>query len=169
MGASDCYLNNLSFALTLADWISLIGIIINSILAYWIVRTIQNKLTNKRVLKDHFISEIKEIRGEYKEFLNNLYSSKIHSGKVIPWFKLMNIKVDNILDLAVRRYRLDNKALNPYQNQLRDLITDNVDFINQFGLDVPLNLSQDSKNQLIRFQQQHNHLFNEIIIKINDA
>ena len=61
---------------SISDWISIIGIIINSSLSIWLVITIQNRLTNKRVLKDHFITEIKDIRSEYKIFLNNLYSKQ---------------------------------------------------------------------------------------------
>ncbi|MDR2684961.1 MAG: hypothetical protein LBB53_06235 [Prevotellaceae bacterium] len=45
MGAACCINFDIS------DYISIVGIVVNSILAVWIVRTIQNKLTNKRVLK----------------------------------------------------------------------------------------------------------------------
>jgi hypothetical protein len=150
-----------------ADWISIVGIVVNSVLAWWIVRTIQNRLTNKRVLKDHFIGEIKEVRAEYKNFLNNLYANKAAVSSVIPWFKLMNIKVADLMELINKKYLVEKSKLNPYQTTLRELITENEDFIKYFKEEV-VEFSENSKQQIIIFQQTHNHLFNEIIMLIND-
>lgn len=152
----------------IANWIDLIGIIVNAGLAYWVVRTIQNKLTNKRVLKDHFINEIKDIRTEYKNCLNNLYSNKSHPQRIIPWFKLMNIRVSDLLMLINQKYKINLKTLDPYQNELRELVTNNQDFIHQFKKDK-ITFSETSRSELLKFQQTHNKLFNEIIIDINDS
>lgn len=167
MGTSCCCLN---FFCTLeaADWIALFGVIVNAVLAFWIVKTIQNKLTNKRVLKDHFINEIKDIRNEYKTCLNNLYSNTTHPQRVIPWFKLMNIKVDDIMSITHLKYSIDKEKLKPYQIELQELITNNEDFMAQYNGEKVV-FSQTSRTQLIKFQQSHNQLFNEIIIAINDA
>lgn len=151
-----------------ADWIALFGVIVNAGLAYWIVRTIQNKLTNKRVLKDHFINEIKEIRNEYKTCLNNLYSNCTHPHRVIPWFKLMNIKVDDLMIIIQKKYFINRDILKPYQIELQELITNNEDFMAQYNAEKVV-FSQNSRTQLIKFQQLHNQVFNEIIIIINDA
>lgn len=156
--------------LTTTNWISILGIIVNSGLAIWIVRTIQNKLTNKRTLKDHFINEVKDIRNEYKTCLSNLYSNQTKPKKVIPWFKLMNIKVDDLMLLISTKYKkVERNFLNPYQIEIRELITENDDFISKFESDDTLNFSENSKSQIIIFQQKHNHLFNDVIILINDA
>ncbi|OFX31046.1 MAG: hypothetical protein A2X08_18270 [Bacteroidetes bacterium GWA2_32_17] len=169
MGTSCCCINPFD-SFTNANWIALVGIAVNAILAFWIVRTIQNKLTNKRVLKDHFINEVKEIRNDYKNCLNNLYLNQTNAKIVIPWFKLINIKIDDLMILISQKYKkIDQKALNPYQNELRELITENEDFIKQYESGKQVNFSEISRNQFIKFQQKHNHLFNDIIIKINDA
>lgn len=153
--------------ISISDWISIAAIIINAVLAWLIVRTIQNKLTNKRVLKDHFICEVKELRLEYKAFLSNLYENKAIPSTVIPWFKLMNIKVNDLMELLQQTYKIDKEILLPYQNDLRELITENEDFINCFKLDK-VNFSDKSRQKIIQFQQKHNHLFNEVIILINN-
>lgn len=150
-----------------SNWIDLIGIIVNAGLAYWIVKTIQNKLTNKRVLKDHFINEIKDIRNDFKNCLNNLYSNKTNPHRIIPWFKLMNIRVNDLMTLMNDKYKIDEKKLDPYQNELRELITNNNDFINHYKKDKVI-FSEESRIQFIKFQQTHNQIFNEIIIEIND-
>lgn len=152
---------------SISDWISIIGIIINSSLFIWLVITIQNRLTNKRVLKDHFITEIKDIRSEYKIFLNNLYSNNTRVKSVIPWFKLMNIKVIDIMRTINEIYKIDENILNPYQNELRELITENEDFISSFNLEQNIIFSDNSKTKIIEFQQKNNSLFNRLIIEIN--
>lgn len=160
---TECFLERFS----ISDWISIIGIIINSSLSIWLVITIQNRLTNKRVLKDHFITEIKDIRSEYKIFLNNLYSNNIRVKSVIPWFKLMNIKVIDIMRTINEIYKIDENILNPYQNELRELITENEDFISSFSLEQNIIFSDSSRTKIIEFQQKNNSLFNKLIIKIN--
>jgi len=167
MGTTCCCINFFS-SLEAADWIALFGVLVNAGLAYWIVRTIQNKLTNKRVLKDHFINEMKEIRNDYKTCLNNLYSNNTHPHRVIPWFKLMNIKVDDLMSIIHTKYCIDKDKLKPYQIELQELITNNEDFMAQYNGEKVV-FSQTSRTQLIKFQQSHNQLFNEIIITINDA
>ena len=168
MGTTCCCLSPLC-SLEPSDWIDLLGIIVNAGLAFWIVKTIQSRLTNKRVLKDHFINEIKEIRNEYRTCLNNLYSNSSHPKRVIPWFKLMNIKVTDVMSIVNTKYKVEKEKLNPYQRDLQELITNNEDFMNQYKNDKPLVFSEDSKSLFVKFQQQHNQLFNYIIIKINDS
>ena len=169
MGTTCCCCVDFFSSMEAAEWIALFGVVVNGALAYWIVRTIQNKLTNKRVLKDHFIEEIKEIRNEYRAYLSALYSNNTHSHLAIPWFKLMNIKVGDLISIIHTKYRVDKDKLKPYQIELRDLITDNEDFKNQYKNNEKTVFSEASRTELIKFQQSHNQLFNEIIITINDA
>jgi len=165
MGTTCCYLNPFS-SLTATDWIALFGVIVNAGLAYWIVRTIQNKLTNKRVLKDHFISEIKEIRSEYKTCLHNLYTNNTHPHRVIPWFKLMNIKVDDLIAIIYTKYKIDKEKLKPYQRELQELITNNTEFNSQFN-NEKISFSEPSKSQFIKFQSDKTALQNIFTDKLN--
>lgn len=150
------------------NYIDIIAIIVNVILTIWIVIVLQNRSNNKRILKDHYINEIKELKNDYKSFLTNLYNCKVSPKNIIPWFKLMNIKVTDIMEEINCIYKIDKDKLNPYQNELRDLLTDNEDFNNQFN-NEKLDLSTISKNSLIKFQQDRNKLFNQIILKINNS
>lgn len=168
MGRTTRYFLNFFCSLEAADWISLFGVIVNAGLAYWIVRTIQNRLTNKRVLKDHFINEVKEIRNDYKVCLNNLYSNTTHPHRIIPWFKLMNIKIEDLMTIVNSKYCIDKNKLKPYQVELQELITNNSDFIMHYNNEKVV-FTEISRSQFIRFQQLHNQIFNDIIIKINDA
>ena len=46
---------NFNFDISFSELIDILSIVVNSFLAIWIVKTIQNKINNKIVLKDHFI------------------------------------------------------------------------------------------------------------------
>lgn len=151
------------------DWIEIISILINSLLAIWIVRTVQNKLTNKRVLKDHLINEIKDIRVEYQSILNKLYKNELKPQSIPPWFKLMNIKLNDLLNVTNAKYKIDQHFMNPYQLGLRDLVTQLPEFEKNYQKNLPIKLSVNSQNQILQFQQKNSKLFNNLIIKINDS
>lgn len=154
--------------LSFSDYLDIFSLIINSFLAIWIVYIIQNNLNNKRILKDHFINEIKELRKEYKNFLNSLYLGKLKPKEVIPWFKLMNIKSKNLLFLLNKKYKVDKNALHPYQIHLRKIVTEFSEFDENFKTNREFKLSEESKNELIIFQQDYNGIFNSLIMDIND-
>ena len=41
--------------------------------------------------------------------------------------------------------------------------------MDQFKSDKPVEFTDSSKVQFIKFQQEHNQIFNDLIIKVNDA
>lgn len=164
-----CYCLNILCTLSTSDWVNIFGFAVNAGLAIWIVRTIQDNQNNRRVLKDHFICEVKELRNAYKDCLNNLHGGKTLPHAVTPWFKLMNIKVNDLMVILNSKYRIQIDKLLPYQAVLPELVTDSDDFIKQFKSDKPVKFSEETKKALIKFQQEHNQLFNDLIILINDA
>ncbi|PBQ30548.1 hypothetical protein CNR22_01770 [Sphingobacteriaceae bacterium] len=169
MGIACCCVENPTFCgLEASDWINIIGVLVNAGLGLWVVLTIQSRATNRRILKDHFISEVKNIRDEYKEFLSKLYGNSIAPKTVVPWFKLMNVKAADLLNLLDQRYSIHKKMLDAYQVELRELITNSPEFNAQFN-NTRLELSVDLQNKVIRFQQNSSYVFNHIITKINDA
>lgn len=155
--------------LSTGDFIAILSLCLNLGFGIWVVYVLQNNLSNRRVLKDHFISEVKELRKEYISYLNILYLDKAKTKSVLPWFKLMNVKTENLMNILSHKYKTDSDLLNPYQNDLRDLVTDNPDFISQFSSTETVTFSNISKNTFIEFQTTHSHLFNDLIISINDA
>lgn len=154
--------------LSVGDIISIAGIIINSTLAIWVVKTLQNNLANKRYLKDHLIEEVKELRLDYRVFLNDLNSGKLKPKQITPWFKLMNIKVQDTMELLHTKYKIDNTQLNPYQIELRNIVTEQEEFNENYKTNKSINLKESSKRELITFQQVNSSKFNKLIIEINE-
>ncbi len=157
----------------MASWladnsIEIIGILANAFLAIWIVNTVQNKITNDRYLKDHLIGEVKDIRSDYREFLSNLTKGEIKPKNVPPWFKVMNIKMEHLLEIISLKYNVDESILDPYRHELLKLITEFDEFEAHYKSNTPIKIRQESLSTLLIFQQKYNHLFNHLIIHIND-
>lgn len=152
-----------------SDWIALFSIVINSLLAIWIVKAVQIKLTNKRVLKDHLISEIKDIRIDYRNMFEQLSNNKLRPKTIVPWFKLMNIKTKDLLSIAKDKYNIRQDTLEPYQIELRETITELEEFVGSYKKNSKICLSQTSHGIITKFQQQNNHVFNKLIIAVNDS
>lgn len=161
-----CY-HSLNYLET-GDIISIIGVLVNSFLAIWIVKTLQNNLANKRYLKDHLIQEIKDLRNEYKKFLSELYLGKLKPKQILPWFKLMNIKIQDIMELINQKYDLDKDTLRNYQVELRNIVTEQDEFNENFKDNLCFVPKESSLNDLLKFQQKNNSKFNQLIIDIND-
>lgn len=160
--------------LTCSSWFSqhileIVGMLVNSALAIWIVRTLQKNLADKRVLKDHFIIEIKEIRKLYENIVFDLNRSASKPKDLIPLFKLYSVQTKSLMTLVYDAYEIDPYLLKPYQIELRELVTEMSEFIEGFQDNVVLNLGATSRNQLMVFHQKNQCLFNEIIILINRA
>jgi len=153
---------------TLTEWIAIFAILANAIMAYWIVQTIQKNINNRRVLKDHFISEIKEIRTDYYKWLEYFYSKKFSPREVIPIFKLLSIKVNNCLDVVGETYSIEENCLSPFVLDLPEIITESEAFTSNFSKNTSTTLDNEARHKLIKFQQEHNKVFNKIIVGINN-
>lgn len=149
--------------------IDAIAIIVNSGLAIWIVKTIQNKLTNKRVLKDHFISEIKDLRYDYNEYIKSAYSGDLLPKSITRWFKIKNIKKNHLVGHLNRLYSVSASDLNTFHKELRELITNSPEYIANFRDNSPLVFTVITKIKIDKLQTKYFDVFNKIIIDINDS
>lgn len=152
-----------------SNFIDFLAIVVNSILAIWIVKTIQNKLTNKRVLKDHFISEIKDVRTEYNDYMKDIYADRIVPQETLRWFKLLNVKRIHLMSDITSIYKVTFLEWNNFHTDLRELVTNCPEFNANFRSNSAITFSLATKRKLDIIQRQYNGIFNKLIIGINDA
>ncbi|WP_071146173.1 hypothetical protein [Bacteroides ihuae] len=152
-----------------SEWIDLFGIIITALLSWWIVNTIQKRIDNQRTLKDHLISEILSIRTDYRLMLIDIKTGESHPKYLKIKLKDLNIKTTDIMKIVSNKYRIDNKYLKHYQHDLNWLITDNEEYVNSFKTDSKIILSQESMIHFLIFEANNDHLFNDLIVRINDS
>lgn len=152
----------------ISDWINIVSIIVNIGLTLFIVRSVQNKQNNTRVLKDFMISEVKEIKANYKELFKKIQHDKIQPSLIIPWFKSSNGNVNDTMRILNDKFGIEKNKLKPFQFELNKLITDNDDYTSQFNTNY-VTFSQKSKDIFSAFENKYNKLFTELIISINEA
>lgn len=148
------------------EWISIIDIttfIAGTVVGWYIHR----RITNGRLQKEHLAKEIKNIQKEYAATLNDLFTDSFRPQTALIWFRLINIQVRNIMKQLKEDYGIDADKLSPYQQDLRELITNSPEFNTQYTAIGMLKISERLRGELLSFQSAHSHLFNEIIRDIN--
>jgi uncharacterized protein YneF (UPF0154 family) len=163
MGRSCCI--NFFCDFKVSDWIAIIGILINGMLGVAIVIFLQSKLTNKRLLKDHFINEVKDLRKEYAIYFKTL--SGISPKEVVSILKSINRKGSDLVAILNKKYKIDEKVFTPFHIELSDILTEDPEFIKNYH-EKNIVLSAEGSRSLRKFQNENSGLFNAIIIGIND-
>lgn len=147
--------------------VNLLGIFVNVSFGIWIVKALQSRLNNERVIKDHFINEVKDLRVEYKSFLSAIYSGTKQHGQIIPTFRLLGIKLSDLMAILENQFEIDKDFLNPYTWELNTIVTDDATFISIREENKNYKPTPETCQKLMKFQGDNSHLFNELIIQIN--
>jgi hypothetical protein len=160
----------------ISDYIALVGVIVNvigivvsSYLAWWIVYTIQKKIDNQRTYKDYLIEEVKELKKIYIDYLKTLENG-IPPKKIPIWFKstgyIKNHIVNEINEFVDEGELLTSK-LNSYHIDLVYLITDHESYKMAYNEDA-FSLKGDLLHKVIEFQGKDKSIFSNLIKAINN-
>ena len=149
--------------------VSICGIIVNSILAWWIVSSIQKRQNNERVIKDHFIEEIKELRSNCRAFLSSIYKGEKKYHEIIPTLRLLGMKASHILTALSYGFNIDKDYLNSYIVEMNKVITDDENYIKCLNSSQQIELTQLSLDKLMKFHAAHQSKFNDLILTLNEA
>lgn len=150
-------------------WTGIIGTLVSLVFGLWIAISLQKKLTSKRVIKDHLINEVRTLNDFYFHFLNDLVEDKRNVKGLISLFKTMSIKISKLMDIIHKHYEIDQSFLSTYQIGLRNIILGCPEYESGYETGGVLILTQDTINELMTFRQRNEHLFNELILKINSS
>jgi hypothetical protein len=165
MGATFCVGSFWTF--DMSNLIDLLGMVVNVLLTIWIVTTIQDRQSNRRVLKDHYIERLIRIQSDYEIFFSRAYAGELVPAETLHWFKLENIRINNLLKFLCTNYQIDHHHLHPYQIDLNRIIVDDPAFTASYNTNNRIIFSGNSKQKLMKFQESNESLFLEMIEKIN--
>ena len=168
MGTPCCCMTFDQWISIIGLFLSLLGIIVSALIAVWVVKVIQNRLTDTRVIKDYFIDEIRDIRNQYRSFINELMKGAVETRTIVSTCKLLNIRTSDLMQSACSKFKLEEKAFSDYHYDLLSFITDCDSVITSYKNDEKAVLTQVEKVELISIQQKYAHLFNDVILRIND-
>jgi len=164
-----CNWINQNNADTFSAWLGVVSFISSIIFGIWIATSLQDKQQSKRAMKDHFISEINSLNNFYFNFMNEILSDRANIKSLIPMFKTMNIKISKIMQILNERYAIDTTTLSTYQIGLRNTVLDSNVYIDGFRAGGLLIIDSQLTSEILMFRQRNEHLFNELILRINDS
>jgi hypothetical protein len=163
MGTTTCIAG-----LTLSDWVNIACMLFSSVLALLLIYVVQARQTDIRCQKNESIENVKKIRQEYHDWLHELRKESTKNASVLRWFKHMAVKVGHYMKEFNQEYAVPIDMLEPYTTTLLMEIVDSHDFMVQYPSGV-FRPGDELHDKLLRFQEKHGHLFQDLIRLINKA
>lgn len=150
--------------------VNLLGILVNAILAVYIVKSIQKGVENERSIKDHFFDEIKDLRSDYKSFLNAAYTGKLTNTEIVARLKLLGIKSSDLMNHLHFTCSVDKNYLSQYHIDLNKIITEDSIFIQFFNQPTQrITFTPVTLDKILKFQHKYQNRFNVLILTVNGA
>lgn len=150
-----------------SDIISIADIVINAILAITIIVIIERKMTTKRVLKDYFINEIKNIQEEYSFFIQDIITGKQNAKSLLPWFKIMNMRISRLEETFQKELKI-KPSIYSLSTEIQISITETDEFNDSFKEDK-LSPSENLKTLIYEMQKKIFEEFVNKVVEINKS
>lgn len=149
--------------LDFGNFIDIAAIIVNVILAIYLTKTIQNKLTNSRSHKDYLIENISNLSNLYNDFIFSVLSDKENCKNINSWFKHMTMQLETMNE--TNDYGHSSILLQKHL-LIRNIITGSNDYNDQFSQDAFIPNLQ-LRNMILANNKRLKLEFHECIKKIN--
>lgn len=163
-------MDSLCCQLATSDIISICDIVITSILGIWIAIGVQRSLTKNRYLREYFISELNNIRDEYKQFFSDIYESRLNAKSIKDRLKVINVRIDSFERSIYSIYKLDDSSIQikKVHIEIQQYITGEDEFNQQYKNDV-VSFSSAIKSDILRKQSELVEAITHSVIAINSA
>ena len=115
----------------------------------------QYRLTKNRYLREYFISELNNIRDEYKLFFSDIYESRLNAKSIKDRLKVMNVRIDSFERSIHSIYKLDNFSIQikKVHIEIQQYITGEDEFNQQYKNDA-VSFSSAIKSDILRKQSE---------------
>lgn len=154
--------------MTIADFLSFVGIAVSVIVGFLITRFSSVRDTRTRVIKDYYIEQLKQIKRNVDGFYHRVPFGKMSARDIIAWYEHINLDIKstekgirNSLDIQFDEYY---NVLDKYYGE----ITGWEDYNNSFPATkyVPDN---NSKIRLGQIKYENDGFLNDYIQHVNQA
>lgn len=154
--------------MTITDIFSFIGIAVSIIFGFFISHLSSIRDTRTRIIKDHYIEQIKSIKGRVDKFFHQLIFGKSSFRKVVKWYDHIRLDITSV-DVGVRKsLDLQMKEFGDILDKYYNEITGWSDFNDQYRL-IHYIPSTDSKEKLCSMKYQIDEFLNDYIQHVNQA
>jgi hypothetical protein len=146
-------------------FVSAVGVLVT----LWLVTVVQNGINNRRLIKDHFIKEVLEIRKDYLDLLRKLEEGEV-SPKQVPYlFQQINIRVVDLMPILQREFNLVKDNISDYHVKVLGRVTEIREYTRKFKGNGKVFREAESKEQLQEIHGSSIGVFNSLIMQINDS
>jgi len=146
--------------------VGVLEIIVTAFMAVWVVRSVQRKLENDRILKDYLARELIALRADVRTFLENLINGSL-KGKVIKReHHLLSIRMKDLLSVLNKRYNVDKQCLKSYRMNLMKIVEEDDVFQQKFESEDFVTPLKETTLKLHDLRVKNDHVFNDILLKI---
>lgn len=157
-----------------SDWLSLaavcfsvVEILVTGCVAIWIVKTLQCKIDNQKVLKEHLCSEVIELRDDYRLWISKLSKEPMLPQNYKRSLSRLSHRVNDLMKLITSQFvKIDADYLYPYQIDILGIIEDDSNINKDYKKGGKISLSEDSIDKILDFESHNSHLFNDLYITI---
>ncbi|WP_276682147.1 hypothetical protein [Empedobacter brevis] len=158
----------LIFNVSFDNYIDIISIFVNVLIAFYFSFWLQNRINNTKANKDFFINEIKDLRLDYKLFIDEINSSRLTKEQTLIRFKDFTMRIEAMKDIFINYYDELNTVLNEHIN-IRTVITSSNDFNNNFDRNTILEIrSQSLKSNIRRGNKSLIKSIYNVVVNVNN-
>jgi len=154
--------------LTVAEWIAIVNIFSTCFVGVLIAISVQNNLTKSRYLRDYFIQEIKDIRDQYKKFLNEIYCGNKSAVDIKDWLKIMSLKINNLNEFLHDNYNIKGSIVKEKHSEIQKFITGSDDFNENFK-NPKIVFAESTKLEILRLNASLLKALMQRVVDINKA
>lgn len=138
-------------------------------LTYWLVSVVQNGINNRRLLKDHYIREILEIRSDYFDLFRSLQNGELKSKDVAYRFQQLSIRVDDLMPGIIEDFGLVKDDLSAYHLNILTGVSELDEYQRKYKRNSKVFTTIKSKEALQEIHRCSIGTFNAIIRQINGS
>jgi hypothetical protein len=153
----------------IAAFASLVVSAAGVLVTLWLVTVVQNGINNRRLIKDHFIKEVLEIRKEYLDLVRMLEEGSVKPKLVPVLFRQINIRVLDTMPILQREFSLVKDNIGEYHFKVLTAVTEMKEYTRKYKGNGKVFLDVDSKEKLQEIHGASIGVFNLLIMQINDS
>jgi hypothetical protein len=154
--------------LSTSDLISLLGIILNIILVFWITTTIQGRMNNSRLLKDFFMNEIKCLKNDYDVYISGLLNDENLPKNIKSDFNNYDLSFNNLIHHLNSKYSVNLDYFFDFSYELQVLIDNDDCYLTNFKENKKFHFNEETKKKIEGYKSKHFMIFYNLIVQIND-
>lgn len=154
--------------MTITDIFTFVGIAVSIIFGFFISHLSSIRDSRTRIIKDHYIEQIKSIKGRVDTFFHQLIFGKSSFRKVVKWYDHIRLDISSV-DVGVRKcLDIQMKEFGDILDKYYNEITGWSDFNDQYRL-THYTPTSDCKEKLCNIKYQIDEFLNDYIQHVNQA